>query len=432
MTSPTTATTGTSPAPPPIPVTVFTGFLGSGKTTVILSLLPKLPKDYRVVLLKNEFGDVEVDSQLAKQSSLTAVSEILNGCMCCVLVGQMKTALLEIRDKFRPDRIIIESSGSAFPATLAFQIRELERETGDFKLDAIVTVIDAENFTGYEDTSVTAKMQVSDRQLDTVMDHLFTLNELTPKLRCDGKTGDGVDPSLMFGLDSKLWLDDATPASKANEQHHHHSEVETATIRRGGPPRVRGVISDEHSPACRDDCAEDHHDHAVPSALPDQKRDGKPSKSAENSSMGAVNASPSLTKAKLETALAGMPKESVYRVKGFVRLVDDLAAASTVEVAHGEYRSSSDRGKGEVFILNWAFGRCDLVRYSGERGGTEEPEGPVHQDKIGAPRSPSSVTLEPAAFADGADVLLTIMGEPGEIRRVWAKKLAGALEAVVE
>ncbi|KAI0285595.1 CobW/HypB/UreG domain-containing protein, partial [Russula brevipes] len=98
-----------------------------------------------------------VDGQLAKQSSLTAVSEILNGCMCCMLVGQMKTALLEILEKFHPDRIIIESSGSAFPATLAFQIRKLERETScALALDAIVTVIDAENFTGYEDTSVTA------------------------------------------------------------------------------------------------------------------------------------------------------------------------------------------------------------------------------------------------------------------------------------
>ena len=44
---------------PNIPITVFTGFLGAGKTSIILSLLPKLPKDYRVVLLKNEFGDIE-------------------------------------------------------------------------------------------------------------------------------------------------------------------------------------------------------------------------------------------------------------------------------------------------------------------------------------------------------------------------------------
>ena len=43
----------------PISITVFTGFLGAGKTSVILSLLPRLPKDYKVVLLKNEFGDIE-------------------------------------------------------------------------------------------------------------------------------------------------------------------------------------------------------------------------------------------------------------------------------------------------------------------------------------------------------------------------------------
>ena len=93
-----------SVSPSQIPITVFTGFLGAGKTSIILSLLPQLPSGYRVVLLKNEFGDIEgssstfppisvsqspllitsftpVDSQLAKQSSLTAVSEILNGCM---------------------------------------------------------------------------------------------------------------------------------------------------------------------------------------------------------------------------------------------------------------------------------------------------------------------------------------------------------------
>lgn len=64
-----------------IPVTCFTGFLGAGKTSTILGLLGQLPKDYRVVLLKNEYGDVEVDSLLAQQSSIAGVSEILNGCM---------------------------------------------------------------------------------------------------------------------------------------------------------------------------------------------------------------------------------------------------------------------------------------------------------------------------------------------------------------
>ncbi|KIK10303.1 hypothetical protein K443DRAFT_670927 [Laccaria amethystina LaAM-08-1] len=233
-----------------IPITVFTGFLGAGKTSVILSLLPKLPKDYKVVLLKNEFGDVEVDSKLAQESSLTAVSEILNGCMCCVLVGQMQNALIEIRDKFHPDRIIIECSGSAFPATLAFQIRQLERDTdGDFKLDAIVTVVDAENFSGYEDTSPTARMQasysdiilinkwenVSERELDVVMDHLYTLNDATPKIRCQRRNG--VDPKLLFGLETKLFT-----SVESYGMEDHHEEVETVSVVRGDEGRVEEEV----------------------------------------------------------------------------------------------------------------------------------------------------------------------------------------------
>jgi G3E family GTPase len=68
----------------PILITVFTGFLGAGKTTTILALLKKLPKDCKVVLLKNEFGDIEVDSKLAQQSSVVGVSEILNGCLSVI------------------------------------------------------------------------------------------------------------------------------------------------------------------------------------------------------------------------------------------------------------------------------------------------------------------------------------------------------------
>ncbi|CCM07054.1 uncharacterized protein FIBRA_09376 [Fibroporia radiculosa] len=337
----------------PIPITVFTGFLGAGKTSIILSLLPQLPKDYRVVLLKNEFGDVEVDSQLAKQSSLAAVSEILNGCMCCVLVGQMKTALLEIREQYRPDRIIIECSGSAFPATLAFQIRELERETeGDLKLDAIVTVIDAENFTEYEDTSPTARMQasytdvllinkwehVSERALDILIDHLATLNDLTPKIKCKGR--EGVDPNFIFGLDSRLFRleDDRTTTADG----YHHEEVETATVYRGTAPAHR----DGHGTEC--ECSD--------------------SDVVDAHGGGVVEASV------LAEALAGLSKDTTWRVKGFVRFAD------------GER------------ILNWAFGRYSL---------TDAPTGTLRS-------------------SDG--VRLTVMGERGEVRRA-ARRLADKLGA---
>ncbi|KAG8720880.1 hypothetical protein FRC08_017462, partial [Ceratobasidium sp. 394] len=344
-----------------IPITVFTGFLGAGKTTIVLSLLPKLPKDYKVVLLKNEFGDVEVDSQLAANSSLAAVSEILNGCMCCILVGQMKTALLEIRDQYHPDRIIIESSGSAFPATLAFQIRELERETdGDFKLDAIVTVVDAENFAGYEDTSPTAKMQaqytdvillnkwehVSERDLDIVIDHLSTLNDLTPKLRCQGKSG--VPPDLIFGLDSKQFLD--VPGSAGGKQgDDHHREVETMTLHRGAADLLPRNHAHAHA----------HNNHAHD--RDDDEGDSTPDR-------------PVLTSELLGDALGTLPKDAVYRVKGFVSL------------------QSASSGSG-IFVLNWAFGRFELVPLTT------------------SPRNPAVERMAPG------DVLLTVMGAVGDVRR---------------
>ncbi|KAJ3775766.1 CobW/HypB/UreG, nucleotide-binding domain-containing protein [Lentinula raphanica] len=354
-----------------IPITVFTGFLGAGKTTVILSLLPKLPKEYKVVLLKNEYGDVEgnislgdyemsnpgssdmslVDSKLAKESNLTAVSEILNGCMCCVLVGQMQNALLEIRDQYRPDRIIIECSGSAFPATLAFQIREMERNTeGDFKLDSIITVVDAENFAGYEDTSPTAKMQasytdmilinkwesVSDRQLDTVLDHLHTLNDLTPKIRCDGRNG--VDPNLIFGIESKLFLDQSTHIQDPS----HIDEVETITLYRGSAASRPAGHKHENG--------HDHSEHVHDKVPVDQSSD----------------ASDLIPLAMFEEALSKLGKESVWRVKGFVRLEGTDA---------------------EVSILNWAFGRYECTK------------------------------ADPSVLAKDSSIQLTAMGERGELRR---------------
>ncbi|KAI3604325.1 hypothetical protein WG66_008179 [Moniliophthora roreri] len=322
-----------------IPVTVFTGFLGAGKTSIILSLLPQLPKDYKVVLLKNEFGDVEVQPGCGQRDlewlhvrldSIGLGSGFTTLARCCVLVGQMRTALLEIRD-----RIIIECSGSAFPATLAFQIRELERQTnGGLKLDSIITVIDAENFMGYEDTSPTAKMQASytdvilinkwehasERQLDAVLDHLHTLNDLTPKIRCKGRE---VDPNLIFGLESKLFQDKNTYSAPS-----HNNEVETLRVGGGNP-------SHRHTDGCGCETIEEGSDNQP---VPDR--------------------------AKLEEALQVLSRESVWRVKGFIRLAD-----------------------GKDYILNWAFGRFDLTK-SAEEG-----------------QSRRSV------------IDLTVMGERGEVRR---------------
>jgi len=218
-----------------IPVTVFTGYLGSGKTTIILNLIKQLPKGYTVVMLKNEFGNMAVDSELARASNI-GVKEYLNGCLCCVLIGKLGNALEELLDQYKPDHIIIETSGSAYPGPIAWEIRKIDR----LRLDGLITVIDAINFEGYKDKSYTAKLQTKDtdlilinkhekvdeRTLDTVLDDVYELNPQTPKVRTDRGT---IDPDLIFGLDTKLFerLEDVTFETRNKDEHHHTHEVET-------------------------------------------------------------------------------------------------------------------------------------------------------------------------------------------------------------
>jgi len=218
-----------------IPVTVFTGFLGSGKTTIILNLIKQLPRNYKLVMLKNEFGNIAVDSKLAAESNLQ-VTEMLNGCLCCILVGKLGNALDEILNKYAPDRIIIETSGSAYPAPIAWEIRKMSDR---LKLDGIITVIDAVNFPGYRDNSYTAKIQaqftdlilinkhelVSESKLDHLLDDVYDLNPSTPKVKTDHGF---IDKQLIFGIDTKLFssLRSVQDEKFSIDPDHEHKEVQ--------------------------------------------------------------------------------------------------------------------------------------------------------------------------------------------------------------
>lgn len=214
-----------------IPITVVTGQLGSGKTTIILNLIKQLPKDYKVVWLKNEYGDVNIDSELAKENNIQT-QEILNGCLCCVLVGKLHDALLEIVTKFNPDRIIVETAGTAYPYPIILEIEKIEK----IKLDGVINVIDSLNFKGFEDISYVAKTQakfvdlvvinktglIDNDKLYEVEEDIYDLYYQNPKV----KTSDGkVDKDLILGLDHKLF--ELTKNDKEIlEKSHHHEEIE--------------------------------------------------------------------------------------------------------------------------------------------------------------------------------------------------------------
>jgi len=130
-----------------IPVTILTGYLGSGKTTFVNYLL-KENHGHKFAIIENEFGEVGIDDGLVLQSN-EEVIEMMNGCICCTvredLIETIKKLVKERRGKF--DHIIIETTGLADPAPVA-QTFFIDPEcTKLCRLDAIVTFIDAK-FTG--------------------------------------------------------------------------------------------------------------------------------------------------------------------------------------------------------------------------------------------------------------------------------------------
>lgn len=217
------------------PVTIFTGFLGAGKTTVISHLIDELQQQgLQVAYIKNEVGETDLDSQLIQGQNI-ASKALLNGCICCTLTGPFEAAIDELITTFHPDRIIIESAGTADPASLALLVNHHQQVHND----GLVTVIDVLNFNGYDDLSLIAQRQAEFTDLivfnkvelvdmarkQAVVGYVRELQTKAPIV--EAKAG-RLAPELVTGI--TVQTIDKLMTAAATTTHLEHDQVEAVTI----------------------------------------------------------------------------------------------------------------------------------------------------------------------------------------------------------
>ena len=123
-------------------IDIFSGFLGAGKTTLIKKLIAEAYAGEKLVLIENEFGEINIDGGFLKESGIE-ISEMSAGCICCSLVGDFNKALREVVEQFHPDRILIEPSGVGKLSDVIVAVERTVDECPELKLNSYVTVADA-------------------------------------------------------------------------------------------------------------------------------------------------------------------------------------------------------------------------------------------------------------------------------------------------
>ncbi|MBA2777508.1 CobW family GTP-binding protein [Billgrantia kenyensis] len=124
-----------------VPVHLFTGFLGSGKTTLIRRLVEQKPEGERWAILINEFGQIGIDQAMFDEHDDVIIKGLPGGCLCCQLAFVLQATLVNLLHRHRPDRLIIEPSGLGHPAGLLDVLRG-EAFVGVLDIRDIVVLLD--------------------------------------------------------------------------------------------------------------------------------------------------------------------------------------------------------------------------------------------------------------------------------------------------
>lgn len=287
-----------------LPVTIITGFLGSGKTTLLNHILTN-QDGLKTAVLVNEFGEIGIDNDLIVDSGEGGMVELSNGCICCTINNDLMEAVYRVLERQENvDYLVVETTGLAdpLPVALTFLGTELRDMT---RLDSIVTVVDAENYSLDLFNSEAAQNQVA--YGDTILlnktdlvdaERLEYLESSLRKVKADArilKTNKCQVPLpliLSVGLfDSERYFKSSSDTDHDHEAHDHEAHDH----------------HDHHDHEAHDHEAHDHdHDHHSHHL----ENDGFTSLSFQSDKPFAIR--------KFQNFLDNQMPENVFRAKGIL------------------------------------------------------------------------------------------------------------------
>lgn len=221
-----------------IPVLIISGFLGSGKTSLVQHLLQEAQaQGQRLAVISNEFGALGIDRALLGEAG-DAYVELEGGCVCCQLSDELRDTLQTLRERVQPDQIVVETSGVALPSDTQLQFWR-EPVSNWVEEDVAVVLVNAEQLHEGRDLEGTFEDQVSSADLlllnktdlvprSSLQDFEARLADVAPDTPVLHSVYGRVDPAVLFPPDA------ADIRRRRRQQtlsaHHHHDVFEVQEL----------------------------------------------------------------------------------------------------------------------------------------------------------------------------------------------------------
>jgi G3E family GTPase len=250
---------------PIVPVTVLTGFLGSGKTTLMNRILNDSTHKMKFAVIENEFGEVGIDERILSENVEEEVIEVMNGCICCTVRGDLVTALKNLYKRVESfNGVIIETTGLADPAPVVQTFFVDEDIMKMYKLDSVITVVDtkyiierldekkpegveneAEEQIAFADKIILNKVDLAKAESDliNIEKRLRSLNPTAAILRCQFSD---IDPKELLNINAfelSRVLDFDPEFLDDNQEHQHDTSVTSVACKVQGEMNIEMLYS---------------------------------------------------------------------------------------------------------------------------------------------------------------------------------------------